>query len=129
LTEDYYGEEGCCLNCSDAHDGCLCFSCKCRKCDWYEFDYLEDSGYCNKVKIFEDYEREAIEVKEILENKYPRGSHLIALFSDGAHKRSINYFTPSDVPYKIKLNFGVKTRTLLLKSVSLMKNNQGSAVL
>lgn len=42
--DDYYGEEGCCLTC-DAEtkwlhrtydDMCLCFECKCRKCDDYD---------------------------------------------------------------------------------------------
>ena len=30
-----YPDEGCCLNCSESHEGCLCFDCKCTKCDEY----------------------------------------------------------------------------------------------
>jgi hypothetical protein len=39
---DYYSATqdgtsfGCCLLCSDAKPGCLCYSCKCTKCYWYE---------------------------------------------------------------------------------------------
>lgn len=32
---DYYGEDGCCLICSDSEEGCMCFGCKCRKCVHY----------------------------------------------------------------------------------------------
>lgn len=42
MSEDYYeycqetGEVGCCLLCVEAHDGCLCFNCKCTKCEHYD---------------------------------------------------------------------------------------------
>ena len=42
---DYYGEDGCCLTCEDSYDGCLCFDCKCKKCEWYEAD-TDYSGHC-----------------------------------------------------------------------------------
>ena len=51
---DFYGELGCCLTCDDEtkmmneiedeeHD-CLCYDCKCTKCDNYESDGCE--GWC-----------------------------------------------------------------------------------
>lgn len=42
MTEDYYafceetGERGCCLLCDEAEDGCLCYDCKCTKCEHYD---------------------------------------------------------------------------------------------
>ena len=33
---DYSDDDyGCCLNCEDAEDGCLCYDCKCTKCYYY----------------------------------------------------------------------------------------------
>lgn len=34
---DYYEieDEGCCLHCPDAEPGCLCYNCKCSKCEHY----------------------------------------------------------------------------------------------
>lgn len=34
---DYYEmeDQGCCLHCYDARPGCLCFNCKCSKCEHY----------------------------------------------------------------------------------------------
>jgi len=32
----YYGEDGCCLTCPNAHLGCLCFNCRCRVCAHYD---------------------------------------------------------------------------------------------
>jgi hypothetical protein len=34
----------CCIHCSKSLPGCLCHSCKCTKCYWYE--YGEDKGSC-----------------------------------------------------------------------------------
>lgn len=42
---DFYyceGENGCCLKCVDAEEGCLCHYCKCKECYWYS--YVEESG-------------------------------------------------------------------------------------
>lgn len=45
-SENRYGKSGCCLTCSpekkeehklEDSENCLCYDCKCRKCDWYEF--------------------------------------------------------------------------------------------
>jgi hypothetical protein len=39
-------EEGCCLNCDEASDGCLCYECKCTKC--YNYTYSQfDYGFCD----------------------------------------------------------------------------------
>lgn len=40
---------GCCLVCPEAHPGCLCFECKCRKCFYYTYDG-NDSGHCDIAK-------------------------------------------------------------------------------
>jgi len=80
LEEDYYGEIGCCLTCTDfdkeyevdgyeydEHEGtCLCFSCKCRECTWYETTY--NGGYCRiawmgLTEITADWHRNCITVK------------------------------------------------------------------
>ena len=44
---DYYGTGGCCLTCDkeEKREGCLCFDCKCKKCD--DYISLEDGkGEC-----------------------------------------------------------------------------------
>ena len=42
-------EVGCCLNCEDSYHGCLCYSCKCKKCYYYvppdESDEYDEDGY------------------------------------------------------------------------------------
>jgi hypothetical protein len=45
-----YEDQGCCLNCSNAEPGCLCFECQCRKCDQYNSE-----GYC---ELAEEYREE-----------------------------------------------------------------------
>lgn len=53
--EDFYElclegyEGGCCLVCPEAHEGCLCYECKCRKCYCYTYDG-NDSGHCDIAK-------------------------------------------------------------------------------
>lgn len=59
---DYFYEEsdGCCLNCPDAEEGCLCVLCKCRKCAAYD---REDK--CLHARLFErkgDYDRDLFEM-------------------------------------------------------------------
>lgn len=54
---DYYtltkvGEEnGCCLLCEDAEEGCLCYDCKCKKCYWYipPEEWNGENGKCRKT--------------------------------------------------------------------------------
>ncbi len=53
IDDDYYDEPGCCMTCSDARTGCLCYECNCRKCGWLEAgkctyrseEYEEDHEY------------------------------------------------------------------------------------
>ena len=54
IKPDFYlkvHDSGCCLKCSDAEPGCLCYECKCKKCYWYippeEWD--GESGRCRKA--------------------------------------------------------------------------------
>jgi len=42
---DYYQEEGCCLTCENAEEGCLCYDCKCKQCDHYVEGHYK--GYCH----------------------------------------------------------------------------------
>lgn len=53
---DYYDseEDGCCLNCENAKDGCLCFECKCTKCYWYRKDDNNENGYCELPIIWKN---------------------------------------------------------------------------
>lgn len=53
---DFDDNEGCCLKCTEAHPGCLCFDCKCTQCDDYaEGGYNasgEYGGYCiQKIQL------------------------------------------------------------------------------
>lgn len=43
--------EGCCLKCGDSSEGCLCFSCKCKKCSWYisPEDWNGEKGKCGLI--------------------------------------------------------------------------------
>lgn len=75
---DYYEEGGgCCLHCSNAYKGCLCYECKCTKCYWYSSpeSVASDKGWCDKVselkeenkrKIKEYYEKQ----EELNYNKF-----------------------------------------------------------
>jgi len=48
---DYSDEStGCCLNCPDSREGCLCFSCKCSKCLYY-LNPQEWDGVHGKCKL------------------------------------------------------------------------------
>lgn len=55
---DFDDNEGCCLKCTEAHPGCLCFDCKCTQCDDYaEGGYNasgEYGGYCIQRIQFEE---------------------------------------------------------------------------
>ena len=68
---DYYALDdlGCCLICPDAYDGCLCYNCKCKKCDWYD-----DSGIgrpCSKCDELIE-ERKALQQIEKYEKNFPK---------------------------------------------------------
>lgn len=58
--EDYYGEEGCCLNCPDSEEGCLCYNCKCTKCYWYTppEEYGGEKGDCDKTDELKEQKKE-----------------------------------------------------------------------
>ena len=47
---DYFNsdDKGCCLNCEDSEPGCLCFDCKCKKCDHYNWMH----GVCDLAQEF-----------------------------------------------------------------------------
>lgn len=62
---DYYEleDQGCCLHCPMAEPGCLCFNCKCSKCEHYSgndpehaHEINEDTGgkYCVLVEFWRD---------------------------------------------------------------------------
>jgi len=52
-AHDYLDESGCCLNCEKAAPGCLCYECKCTKCEWYSSPYHTGTGKgkCDAVGI------------------------------------------------------------------------------
>lgn len=55
---DYYElGVGCCLQCEYAHPGCLCYSCKCSECYWYEPE-LSGYGPCLKAQWLKEYQRQ-----------------------------------------------------------------------
>ena len=35
-VKNRYSLKGCCVTCKKKHPGCLCYECRCTKCDWYE---------------------------------------------------------------------------------------------
>lgn len=45
--KDYFGEKGCCLTCPDQKPKCLCYDCRCIKCEWYEFFECVRKGKCS----------------------------------------------------------------------------------
>ena len=71
-ANDFYYAPGCCLACSKQYKGCLCFQCKCRKCEHYD-----GSGYgraCTMAEyLSEESKRAYYERKEQAERnkKYP----------------------------------------------------------
>jgi len=52
--------EGCCLNCYEAREGCLCYDCKCKKCYWYSTDGY--NGHCEKTDALKEQRKK--EAKE-----------------------------------------------------------------
>ena len=49
MTDYYELDKGCCLRCNNAHEGCLCSLCNCKKCDWYMKELVENKP-CKKVE-------------------------------------------------------------------------------
>lgn len=51
--DDWYeiDDFGCCLNCPDSYEGCLCYNCKCTRCYWYSppEEYDGEKGHCDKT--------------------------------------------------------------------------------
>jgi rubrerythrin len=84
-TDYYETQEGCCLICSDAHPGCLCYDCNCTKCFWYSYEG-GGKGSCDKKyelinirkkelkKYYEDKDKKEHEKTKLLnsqnEDKY-----------------------------------------------------------
>ena len=63
--------EGCCLNCSDAHTGCLCYECKCKQCYWYSSpeQYNGMQGHCDKTDLLKEKRKEEIKYQYEIEAK------------------------------------------------------------
>jgi len=40
--------KGCCLDCPNGYEGCLCYDCKCKKCYWYIENNLIDMDLVDK---------------------------------------------------------------------------------
>ena len=70
---------GCCLDCDDSHDGCLCYDCKCKNCFWYssQEDTQSEKGHCDKTDSLKGKKEEKwlnnysknIKEKRLRENK------------------------------------------------------------
>ena len=128
LLDDYYDEDGCCLTCEDAEEGCLCFECKCTKCVWYISDGYS-GGKCEKAEEFraslmywEDWEDLAKKVrKEAVQQFGKEPVNLQATFSNGTITKVVYYCYAMDIPHKIKYylqeGYPYRYRTLLLKKV------------
>ena len=77
--EDWYeqDDEGCCLICEKAEEGCLCFDCKCSKCYWYDNEAKYFGGRaCEKVYDFKRRYRFQKEIEKInnFEKRFPKTS-------------------------------------------------------
>ena len=58
--EDFSSKEvGCCLNCIDSCEECLCFNCKCTKCFYYlpPEEYDGKKGHCDKTNELKEEKR------------------------------------------------------------------------
>jgi len=92
MSWDYYGEEGCCLTCEEQEEDCLCFNCKCRKCEWYEplygADWGEKTGECTYPRkppvgyvLMTDDPKEVVKIKPYLSpDKFKRVVELLKEF-------------------------------------------------
>lgn len=67
--EDFHEirDPGCCLICEDSYDGCICYNCKCSKCEWYSanhpagsesYDYVNDKEVCVLVDFLKAQQQE-----------------------------------------------------------------------
>lgn len=75
---NYYELEynsGCCLKCSESHEGCLCYNCKCKKCYWYTPPEENDGekGICDLVEELKRERKEKfleeLRIKELIKEK------------------------------------------------------------
>lgn len=57
--------QGCCLNCSESHEGCLCYDCKCTKCLWYSPPQENDEikGSCDYKEVLKERRKEEYKKK------------------------------------------------------------------
>lgn len=116
-----YDEIGCCLTCEEGYEGCLCFECKCRKCEEYD----PEGKYCRLAITWKMYQERA-EIEKIRGiNTYKRFIPCTATFSNGKIIRKVNYNTVSDIPTQIiyhpKRGYPYTYRTLLLKTIRKSK--------
>jgi hypothetical protein len=106
------------LTCDYAEPNCLCYKCKCRKCEHYD----DINQTCDLTLTWEDYEEEAEQVKaEALKIYGTEPKNLKATFSNGSITHVVYYANAQDIPTKItyflREGYPYKTRTLLLKKV------------
>lgn len=71
-SDDYDDNSGCCLNCEDKEDGCLCYNCKCRKCFHYSPPiYGEgDNGSCDLADEYKEEAEEKRSLQQMWSNYY-----------------------------------------------------------
>jgi hypothetical protein len=89
---DHYDEKGCCLTCADSHQGCMCYNCRCSKCD-YHSDY---NGKCLKInELQEEREKEMASNIEVVFTVNEFGHTLIKIRTIGpVNKENYAEFKP-----------------------------------
>jgi len=75
FSENDY-DTGCCLYCSNAEEGCLCYECKCKKCYWYSSPQETGigKGVCDKVEVLKEEKKQKIidEYREAERKEYEK---------------------------------------------------------
>jgi hypothetical protein len=90
---DYYLSEysrGCCLNCRDARDGCLCKECKCKQCYWYTSpeDWDGKKGHCDKTDELKEQRKKELQEFYIQQEKEAfRKSEILRELNEKEDKR------------------------------------------
>jgi hypothetical protein len=102
--EDYYnkglnGQSGCCLVCPEAHEGCLCYDCKCKKCFYYSPpEGFSDKGSCDKVsELKEERKKELREYYKQKEEKEYQNSKKLEKYNEKIEEDIKN---KKEVPFK-----------------------------
>lgn len=75
---NYYGEPGCCYTCPDREQGCLCFECRCTRCEHYRKDDYDEKGHC-KITADRKANWSSVSIKLDAWLKETMNAHLIVI--------------------------------------------------